>query len=201
MLHLFPQRLVPPAGQAAVVFMARALGFAWACLPSGGRGIAKRSAWCGGGKTHRPCLVPWASGAICGRIREEIFVAKEAACPVGRGVGLRKRGHNSSSEALFACLAIVLAPLCDALSLRRGQRILRALCHGGERSESRHCIRDLMVYNQCIFVLYGKLAMVTDIKTVCGVHRATLRGWQRYLGCFTLVSRLKQLLIASWLCP
>jgi hypothetical protein len=43
-----------------------------------------------------------------------------------------------------------------------------------------------MVYNQFIFVIDGKLYVVTDINTLSGFHRATIRVCQRELCVFTL---------------
>src|SRR5262245_31528527 len=135
-LPLFQQHLVPPAGKAAVLFVPGALGFEWAGFTGCGRVIATRSAWFGGGKAQRPFLIPWPSIAILGRLIEAIFFAQEASFPVGRGIGRRNRGHNTLIAALFAFLPIVVAPIRHGLELRRGKRLLGALCHGGELIES-----------------------------------------------------------------
>jgi hypothetical protein len=90
-LPRLPHGLVPPSSPPAICLLPATLGFAGARWTRGGRVIAQVSPVCDGCKATRHLLVPRAARTIFGRVREEIFLAQEASCTLGRGVGLRER--------------------------------------------------------------------------------------------------------------
>ena len=102
-------------------------------------------------------------------LRGKIVFPKEPSCGIGRGVWFRARGSDPLLQTLLDLIAVVIAYVGDGVSLLgfqcgpRGQWLL-----------VRHVIRDLMLYDQLMWMIDSQLNIVTDVRTVFGLHRMTL---------------------------
>jgi hypothetical protein len=75
---------------------------------------------------------------------------------------------------LLDLIAVVIAHVGDGVSLLGFQCGPRAWGHRGQWLLVRHVIRDLMLYDQLMWMIDSQLNIVTDVRTVFGLHRMTL---------------------------